>query len=365
MFSNGTADRILGAHPPTDTVPRTLSLYQQAWVLRIAAIELHAGDAAIASHVRSMRSVLKQLFVSPAAEDGMGVQVARARVLSLVGGCGQPVVMPSLGAVGAARVRSVLSGLGLEGMLTTGAPGQGVWVENERGDAVVDIKALKDALLLKYDRGSVSDWGVWVSQCHVVHTFFLVSPCFHVQNTLHYSLHNHLFHSHPLHNRYKEHALQYGTTTPPDGQSDDVAQACRAAFEYAQQYNAAVQQLRAHAEVSVALHAVVQVACTQRYTILADVLADVAHDDAGVGGVQPLDVLYQLLGTVLDALLLLLRAGGEGSVGMTALPLCRVVGGLVTKLQQECAAATRCSGADGQLLDAYGSGMCLGGFVCL
>lgn len=50
-----------------------------------------------------------------------------------------------------------------------------------------------------------------------------------------------------------------------DAQADEVAQACRAALEYAQQYNAAVQEARAQVEALTALQALVEVTFTQRY----------------------------------------------------------------------------------------------------
>lgn len=150
LFAGEAGARLLSVPLPTDAPSRTLCLFQWAWLLRIAALELHAADAAVIAHARSMRGVLQHVFVPPVVDDGGVVAVQRSRVLELVFKCARPVQSPTLGSSGTARVRSVLAGLGLEGMLAAGTPGQGVWVESERGDVVLDLSALKSALLLKY-----------------------------------------------------------------------------------------------------------------------------------------------------------------------------------------------------------------------
>lgn len=149
LFSGRVGAQLLGAPLPSDAPTRTLRLFQHAWLLRIAAVELHAADAAVVAHAHSMRGVMQHVFVPPLVDDGGVVAVQRSRVLELAAQCARPVQHPSLGAVGTARVRSVLAGLGLEGVLVAASPGQGVWVESDRGDVVLDLAALKDALLLK------------------------------------------------------------------------------------------------------------------------------------------------------------------------------------------------------------------------
>lgn len=149
LFTGEAGARLLGAALATDAPTRKLHLFQRAWLLRIAAVELHAADAAVVAHAQSMRGVLQHLFVPPVVDDGGVVAVQRSRVFDLVTQCARPVQHPNLGAAGTARVRSVLAGLGLEGLLVAASPGQGVWVESERGDVVLDLAALKNALLVK------------------------------------------------------------------------------------------------------------------------------------------------------------------------------------------------------------------------
>ena len=52
-------------------VARAASLQSRAWILQLAALELHTADAAVPGHRTSVASLLRALFAAPtAAGDG-------------------------------------------------------------------------------------------------------------------------------------------------------------------------------------------------------------------------------------------------------------------------------------------------------
>ncbi|KAL4457392.1 hypothetical protein ABPG75_012257 [Micractinium tetrahymenae] len=265
-------DSVACAPLPEGPVPRASSLHQRAWLLQLHALELHRADVALSHHGESVELLLRELFApeaSDAAADGMGQGCSRmVDLLELV--TSATPAEPQLGRDAHPEVRRMLQALELDALLAAGTTVQqgGMRTVSPRGVALFDVIALKDELLKRYNE--------WVAR--------------------------------------------HG------GAGEALKEACRLALQYAQQYNAYVEQLAGQGALLAAWQAVLLVAFTRRFEQLA--LA------AGAG--SPTELVLQMAEECLRVL-----AGLVMGEGIALAPvLCEAVQALLARLQEQVAAAS-------------------------
>lgn len=204
-------DSVACAPLPEGPVQRASSLHQRAWLLQLQALELHRADVALGPHRESVEALLAHLFAldAPDASEGGGMGQGRSRMVDLLElvTCATPAE-PQLGRDAHLEVRRMLQALELDALLSAGATVQqgGVRTLSARGVGLFDVLALKDELLKRYNE--------WV--------------------------------------------VRHG------GASEALKEACRLALQYAQQYNAYVEQLAGQGALLAAWQAVLLVAFTRR-----------------------------------------------------------------------------------------------------
>ncbi|XP_048332084.1 nuclear pore complex protein NUP205 [Ziziphus jujuba] len=148
---------------------RISSLHQRAWLLKLLAIELHAGDMSVSSHREACQSILVQLFGQEIIE--MGADHIIPRSLSLQNGSvehggtrtiSKSKVLELLEVVqfrspdATLKLSQIVStlkyGLVAEEILGNAATSRkgGVYYFSERGDRLIDLASFRDKLWQKF-----------------------------------------------------------------------------------------------------------------------------------------------------------------------------------------------------------------------
>jgi hypothetical protein len=268
-------DPVACAPLPPPGPARAAALHQRAWLLHILALELHHADTALPQHRDSVAARLAALFAP--ADGGAPAGPGRAiEVLALA--VSAPPAEPQLGAGASPEARRMLGALEVEALLSapTGPGGGGVRAVGSRGDALIDVGALKDELLARY--------GEWVAR--------------------------------------------------QGGASEALKEAGRAALQYAAQYNAFAEQVGGQAALLAAWAALLAVATSRRFELMGEAAG--AGAGAGVGaGAGPVDLVLSLAEGCLQGVAHLLAGPAAG----LAPALCGALQAAVARLQERAVAA--------------------------
>lgn len=129
-------------------VDRASSLHQRAWLLQLVALELHQADPAVKTQCDSLRALLSSLFVG----DHLSIEMSISRPIAmdvLAIAVNDVPPEPQLGPSVCAETRRMLQTLDVDALLAAEA----LRATGIRGDALVNVLALKDELLSRYN-----DW---------------------------------------------------------------------------------------------------------------------------------------------------------------------------------------------------------------
>lgn len=142
---------------PTSPAASIAALHQRAWLLELFALQLHNTDTAVPSHLEGAEHVLRALFTGSHGDDDSALEsYGRGRVIDvLITAIKHLPTEPQLGGEAGFEVRRMMQALDIEGLLAALADGQqGAFQGTSlRGDVLLDIIALKDHLLQRYN-----DW---------------------------------------------------------------------------------------------------------------------------------------------------------------------------------------------------------------
>jgi len=242
------------------------SLHQRAWLLQLLALQLHHADVGIASHREGIEGVLLALFGNSDGDGSNGLAQVRGKLVNVLAiAARESPAAPQLGAGASAEVRRMIQLLDIETLVAR--PGEsskeGICVTTSRGDVVFDVIALKDELLLRYN-----DW-----------------------------------------------VARHGAPAAA------LKEAGRVALSYAADFNAYVERLGGQAAVFAAWRALIVVAFTRRF----DVLAELAGSSS-----RATDCILAIAEDALDTTAFLLRGHGA----LLAPALCSSIQALFARLQE-------------------------------
>ncbi|GAQ82869.1 nuclear pore complex protein Nup205 [Klebsormidium nitens] len=261
---------------------RVSSLQQRAWLLKLAALELHVADADVQQQKEGCRRLLGRLFrkgpygteeeedggnvlALPAAEiEAINVEVQTRKVLEIFDVVLFQLPEPSPGDL-SPGVQSMRDELKVEELLESDASVEegGVVRFSERGDRLLDIAALSDALMQGYKR---------------------------LESYLN---------------------LQAGSST-----QEELKEAVQATLRWAWKQNQYVEERSAQLHMLTGWQQLVEIAISRRFPLLPQ-----------AGGAAP-GVLQELLDATLSA------AGAPDCPVQLAYPICQVATSVMAKLQE-------------------------------
>jgi hypothetical protein len=122
---------------------RAASLHQRAWLLHLLALELHRADPAVPRQRDSAATVLDALF-APDVAGAAGGAAGRSRAVDVLAvAVHAPPAEPQPGAAASPEARRMAAALDVDALLA------GARIAGPRGDALLDVGALKDELLAR------------------------------------------------------------------------------------------------------------------------------------------------------------------------------------------------------------------------
>jgi len=247
-------------------------LHQRGWLLRILVLLLHRADAAIPQHQESIEQILATLFLLPSEQQNgssqgvnssyrnLALPIATELLQMAVEGLPEP---PRLAPTASADVRRILQELDAETLLSADfSPGN--WTVSSRGDPLYNVSILKNAVL----------------------------------------------------QRYSEYVGRHGTS------NDALKDGGKAILQFAQEHNAWVEAANGHAALVDAWQALVLVAFSRRFDLLAGM----------VGPSEPMKLLLDATDAALTGVENLLSSSCGAQL---AVPLCGAIQALMARLQEQ------------------------------
>lgn len=256
--------------PPTGP-ERAASLHQRAWLLQLFALELRRADPAVGAELNSLQQLLSALFGQSERNSGSGVPTRGKFIDVLAVAVSDIPPEPQLGSGASNEVRRMIQALEIETLLgSPAASGEGgIHGVGPRGDPLLDVAALKDELL----------------------------------------------------NRLSEWVARHGAP------GEAMKEAGRAALSYAAQFNSYAEEMGGRLAFLEGWQAVVSVAFTDRFDILADLV--------GGNGTSATDLVMTAAEHALQGAALVLQGPAAGLVPA----LCGAAESLFARLQDAALAA--------------------------
>jgi len=246
-------------------------LHQRAWFLRILVLLLHRADAAIPQHQESIEQILATLLLLPSEQQNgssrvsssnsnLALPIATELLQMAVEGLPEP---PRLAPTASADVRRILQELDAETLLSADfSPGN--WTVSSRGDPLYNVSILKNAVL----------------------------------------------------QRYSEYVGRHGTS------NDALKEGGKTILQFAQEHNAWVEAANGHAALVDAWQALVLVAFSRRFDLLAGM----------VGPSEPMKLLLDATEAALTGVENVLSSSHGAQL---AVPLCGAIQALMARLQEQ------------------------------
>lgn len=274
-------DSVACSQLPAAASVRAASLHQRAWLLQLFALELRRADPVLGAQKQSLKTILSSLFFCHSEDTAANLPSTRGKFIDVLAIAVSTIpAEPQLGAGVSNEVRRMIQALDIEMLLGgTNEVNNGgnssipisVHGIGPRGDPLLDVTALKDELLSRFNE--------WVAR-----------------------------HGAP---------------------GEALKEAGRAALTYASEFNAYAEEMGGRMALLEAWQAVVSVAFTDRFDILMDLIG------SGGGGnnntSMATDIVLAAAEHSLQAVSLVL----EGPAAGLAPPLCAATEALFARLQNQ------------------------------